>query len=123
VIEGVRLLPWLQEAARREPAEVRYFLDCKTCMESLTEDSRRQMGCGYLPAATGVKPAGRPPGLDETLELTACIGYTTKLPEVIEVSRARLQQCGPCLFQLQCEVLLLRLQRPLRRRKLLLERS
>lgn len=90
MIEGVRLLPWLQEAARREPAAWRYFLDCEECMDSLNKDKRRQMGCGYLPAVEGVEPAGRPPGCDEKIKLTACIGYTTKLPEVIEVSRARL---------------------------------
>jgi hypothetical protein len=87
VIEGVRLLPWLHETARSDRAKVAMLLDCDMCMEKNTPDIRRSMGCGYIP---GAKPAAgvRPDGYEG--EVTVCIGYSTKLPEVAEVSRARM---------------------------------
>lgn len=87
MIEGARLLPWLQEMARREPASIKLFLDCNACKEALSVESRRTLGCGYL-SDTAEKPGGTPPGYDGP-ELTTCIGYSTSLPEVIEASRAR----------------------------------
>jgi hypothetical protein len=57
-------------------------------MQTMTTDIRRSMGCGYLPDAnaTGL---GKPDGYKGP-EPSVCMGYTTKLPEVAEVSRARL---------------------------------
>lgn len=86
MIEGVRVLPWFQDAVRRNKAEQEVFLDCERCMNDNPEFLRRSMGCGYLPGAVRAGPG--PDGFEG--ELTTCVGYTTKLPEVIEVSRARL---------------------------------
>ena len=57
-------------------------------MQTMATDIRRSMGCGYLPdaKATGL---GKPDGYKGP-EPTVCMGYTVKLPEVAEVSRARL---------------------------------
>jgi len=87
VIEGARLLPWLQEAVRREPAAYRHFADCNHCKETMTVENRRTLGCGFLTGPVGA-PAGKPEGYDGP-QLTVCIGYSTSLPEVIEASRAR----------------------------------
>jgi hypothetical protein len=86
VIEGVRVLPWFHDAVRRNRAEMAMFLDCESCMENNPEFVRREMGCGYVPGAIRKGPG--PDGFEGTL--TTCVGYTTKLPEVVEVSRARL---------------------------------
>lgn len=86
MIEGVRVLPWFQDAVRRDRAAMAQFLDCESCMKDNPEFLRREMGCGYLPGA--VRTGAPPDGFEG--ELTTCVGYTTKLPEVIEVSRARL---------------------------------
>lgn len=86
MIEGVRLLPWLQEAAHRDRAAVAVYLDCEKCMRDQSTEARRLMGCGYM--ADAPLPAGRPPGYES--DLTVCMGYSTSLPEVIETSRARL---------------------------------
>jgi hypothetical protein len=91
VIEGVRLLPWLQEAERSRPGAVEMFTDCEACMRANPPEIRKGLACGYLPpVATSELTAagGRPDGFRG--EMTTCIGYTTKLPEVIETSRARL---------------------------------
>lgn len=86
MIEGARLLPWLQEAAHRERAAVAMYLDCEKCMQNQTYEARRLMGCGYI--ADAPAPQVRPPGYEG--EVTVCIGYSTSLPQVIETSRARL---------------------------------
>jgi hypothetical protein len=91
VIEGARLLPWLQEAARSRPGAVELFQDCEKCMKANPPEIRQTMACGFLPAPSSsmpVTPGGQPDGFKH--EMTTCIGYTTRLPEVIEVSRARL---------------------------------
>jgi hypothetical protein len=57
-------------------------------MATMTREIRQSMGCGYLPdaKATGL---GKPDGY-KGAEPSVCMGYTVKLPEVAEVSRARL---------------------------------
>lgn len=55
-------------------------------MQTQTFESRRLMGCGYIPDAP--KPQARPPGFEG--DVTVCIGYSTSLPEVVETSYARL---------------------------------
>lgn len=86
MIEGVRLLPWFQESARKSKGAMRYLSDCKLCMEDNPEEIRRMMGCGFIPDAPA--PSTKPNGCE--LEVSVCVGYTTKLPEVAEVTRARM---------------------------------
>jgi len=72
-------------------------------MEANNEQTRQMLGCGFAPLPTGPLAKFRrvptPEGarLDtrtlpdgrKTDEPTACPGYTTNLPEVIEIARAR----------------------------------
>lgn len=53
-----------------------------------TSEVRQYMGCGYEPQAAYARPWMHRGYTDETP--TTCPGYTTKLPEVIEINRARL---------------------------------
>jgi len=97
VIEGLRLLPWLQETTRRDPNGTRHLTDCDYCMRHLPRDTRIELGCGFEPRsdyACPPIPVGYEPG-EATVEHprgpsapTVCPGYSTRLPEVIEVTRA-----------------------------------
>lgn len=90
MIEGLRLLPWLQERIRNDRDVVEYLIDCDKCRMSTTETIRQAMGCGWEPRSelVQIRPwqhqgyTGEPP--------TTCVGYTSKLPEVAEIARARL---------------------------------
>ncbi len=90
-MEGLRLLPWWQDAIRRELLGAK--AKCVTCMESLSEEQRQLAGCGYAPQPPErlrvfVEPWA---GLGYTgPKPTVCPGYSTNLPEVIETARARL---------------------------------
>jgi hypothetical protein len=60
-------------------------------MQTITRDTRRMIGCGFEPALAGAKP-WMPPlspkvGYKHSLPVI-CAGYTTRLPEVLEVARA-----------------------------------
>ena len=91
MIEGLRLLPWLQERIRNDRDVVDYLIDCDKCMETNTLLTRQSMGCGWEVAPLvqiRVSPWTHAGYTDATP--TTCAGYTTKLPEVIEINRARL---------------------------------
>lgn len=60
---------------------------CDTCIKELSEEMRQLQGCGYLPRHEFGKPAAP---LDCETEPTVCPGFSTALPEVIEIARARL---------------------------------
>lgn len=98
MIEGLRLLPWLQELMRRDFRQVDYLTDCDAC-RGLTENkqvtptpllTRRVNGCPYETPMPGVRqePWQHPGYTGEAP--TTCAGYTTKLPEVVEINKARL---------------------------------
>jgi hypothetical protein len=58
-------------------------------METGTKPVRQAMGCAYESIPVELRrPIGVPLGCE--VVATTCPGYTTKLPEVIEVARARL---------------------------------
>lgn len=94
VIEGVRLLPWLELAARESKETVAHLRDCKTCMKERSVESRQMMGCGYEKPSPFAAPWShtafkRPADADPDRPYpTVCAGYTTKLPEVVEAARA-----------------------------------
>lgn len=91
MIEGLRLLPWFQEAARRELLGP--TASCDDCMQARSKQTRQLMGCGYEPSpAPDVLPLVFPwQGLGYTgPKVVVCPGYTTTLPEVIEIARSHL---------------------------------
>jgi hypothetical protein len=64
-------------------------------MKSFDTDTRRYMGCGWERPVDGAKPWS-PSNLNgewklgrEQSDATTCPGYTTNLPQVIEIARAR----------------------------------
>jgi hypothetical protein len=62
-------------------------------MQTLTQHQRQINGCGFAPSLAGemAKHVGDWTGCGYKGEpTTVCPGYTTKLPEVIEIARARL---------------------------------
>jgi len=56
-------------------------------MSANPPELRRNLGCGYEPALDGARPWQAPieAGVDEW---SVCPGYTTSLPETIDVARA-----------------------------------
>lgn len=64
--------------------------DCEKCMQSTTRLTRQAMACGYEPPAPPPMRAiawthdgyGGP-------QPSTCPGYTTRLPDVLEITRAR----------------------------------
>lgn len=76
---------------RRDRSATGWLSDCEKCMQTVPQLHRQVLGCGYEPPL----PAGMPhevwdhEGRDGE-PFTTCVGYTTKLPEVVEVSRARM---------------------------------
>ncbi len=84
LIEGIRLLPFYQEAIdqRLRPK------DCETCMRTTSIQTRRELGCAYEPALERATPWTPRYWVDKDLAATVCPGYTTTLPEVAEVVEA-----------------------------------
>lgn len=76
----MRALPWVHEARDNDPT----FLDCDHCMETLTPAMRATLRCGFMPAAAHVDGQRWSPA--DGTELTVCAGYSTSLPDVIDVA-------------------------------------
>lgn len=60
-------------------------------MQTTTQLQRQSLGCGYEPRIENAN-AWQPPSGERGYKgprLTICAGYTARLPEVIEVSKAR----------------------------------
>jgi len=67
-----------------------YLSDCEKCMQANPKIQRQQMGCGYESAIDADfvwMPEGMRLRPGETMK--HCAGYTCRLPEVIEIARAR----------------------------------
>lgn len=79
--------PWLAEAKRRTPSEAGIYADCGRCMRETPIEGRRALACAYEAPLDGAR-GYEPPGYDGP-RLATCPGYTTKLPEVLEVTEAR----------------------------------
>lgn len=88
MIEGLRILPWLQSATRKTPTAVQLLNNCKACMQRTTTKERQRMGCGYEKPPRGKAAPWTPLGF-KGAPIEHCPGYTTKLPEVVEASWAR----------------------------------
>jgi len=90
-VEGLRLFAWIQEANNRDLLGP--MAKCETCMESLEEEQRQLAKCGYAPPLTDSRApfAAAWGGLGYSgPKPTVCPGYSTSLPETIEILRARL---------------------------------
>lgn len=81
-------MPWLQERIRNDRQTVSLLIDCDKCMAKTSQIDRQAMGCGYEPRVEGARGWMHEGYTDEPP--TTCPGYTTKLPEVVEINRARL---------------------------------
>lgn len=81
-------MPWLQERIRNDRKTVENLINCEKCMSEVSGQTRRYMGCGYEPPLDGARAWMHEGYTDEPP--TTCPGYTTKLPEVIEINRLRL---------------------------------
>jgi hypothetical protein len=84
VIEGLRVLPWFQDALK-DNADV-MPLPCNECIERVDPVLRQHMGCAFLPPVEGAVvwdaegKVSPPP--------TTCPRYTTSLPDVADIVRA-----------------------------------
>jgi len=90
----LRLSPWWQDEISSNPADP--TSDCDQCKEMLTAEQRQMLACGFespTPDVVGWAPPFARLGFagmsKDVYEPTTCPGYTTKLPMVIEVTRAR----------------------------------
>lgn len=69
---------------------------CTTCMTRLDTQMRQLNGCGYLPLIEGRAPWRgygfvAPTAADgSAIDSLVCPGYSTNLPETIELARARM---------------------------------
>lgn len=87
MIEGLRLLPWLQEATRRNPESVAHLNDCTRCKSMFQPQMRQCLGCGFETPVEHATPWAPEGWTGESPK--HCVGYTTRLPEVSETSEAR----------------------------------
>jgi hypothetical protein len=83
---------WWSEAIRRDLIGAQR--KCEMCMQETTQDQRQLLGCGYLPPPSESRrrylriwDGGSLPNYKGP-KTTVCPGYSTSLPEVIEVARA-----------------------------------
>ncbi len=86
MIEGLRVLPWFQDARRKNPDGMSLLSNCDECQRREPVQVRERMGCGYLPPSEHARPWAHPSYGEKVKH---CPGYVCKLPEVIEVARAR----------------------------------
>jgi hypothetical protein len=84
-------MPWVHEAKRRKQLP-EYLSNCDSCMKTQSKQTRQAVGCGWEPADPVVpvrpwSPSNMAPFRQG--DVTTCPGYTTNLPALIEVCRAR----------------------------------
>lgn len=95
MIEGLRVLPHWQALIAETPNDQRR--DCTTCMKHNDSTRRRYMGCGYEPRMPVMLNFWAPqpllddwhrqdPATRDVDVVMTCPGYTTQLPEVVEVA-------------------------------------
>lgn len=60
------------------------FLECESCKRRMSRAERATLACGFVDSIEWVK------GMRPYPDATVCPGYSTRLPEVVETSRALL---------------------------------
>lgn len=93
MIAGLRLLPWvhrkrdeLKDAGNRAGDK---YLDCSDCIKKVDELDRARWHCGWLPRDDWTGHGfPRPLEWPGPADGEPCPGYTTRLPSVLEGSRA-----------------------------------
>jgi hypothetical protein len=63
-------------------------LNCKVCHEQVEEPLRRAMGCGWITVPDEERTSVWRHPSDEDDAPTTCAGYTTQLPDVVEIASA-----------------------------------
>jgi hypothetical protein len=89
VIEGLRVLPHYQEA--RNKGGVVGHQGCEECKQTVSVQTRQELGCGYEPALDGARPWAPESWRERGLSLAVCPGYTTALPIVQEIVEVHAQ--------------------------------
>jgi hypothetical protein len=87
ITEGLLALVWFADARRGGSLGI---ADCDSCKASTPALQRQHLGCGYEPRLDDGKfhlTIWQPPEGYRGPELSTCAGYTTRLPEVVEVDR------------------------------------
>lgn len=79
MIEGIRALPWIEEARGKDGQSD--LLTCERCMQCNDYQMRRFMKCGYLDDSEHLNGSFWQP---DAFDLTVCAGYSTTLPEVVD---------------------------------------
>ncbi len=87
MIEGLRVLPWIQDALSKDKE---HFDPCDVCMQNNSVEIRQEMGCGFEPRGPVVRPWMH---TGMSFEPQHCPVYTTALPEVHDVMLA-VGSCG-----------------------------
>jgi len=93
VIEGLRVLPWLQDAQENEPYVTP--TNCKDCHAETGGEAgvqlRREMGCGYEAPLEEPGSVWAHRGMTERPR--HCSVYTTSLPDVTDIALS-VVSCG-----------------------------
>ena len=88
VVEGLRHLPWVgwyrDELKSDGDPMAQEYANCEKCKIRCSRRVRASWGCGWLPESEryGVLRHRDSP------EATICVGYTTRMPRVLEAARA-----------------------------------
>lgn len=84
--------------------------DCNRCQKLFPVDARVEMGCGWLPARAEPPPDGVWSPAAAGPKATTCAGYTTALPDVLDIATAHLHwdrgELGSALGELRPSVTL-----------------
>lgn len=84
------MLPWVlgyrQQLEDDDDPFAHEWMDCNACIRRTNEKTRALQGCGWLPKEDRGDQFVQPDGFPQP---TICPGYSIRLPEVLEVARAR----------------------------------
>lgn len=89
MIEGLRVFPAYQDA--RSKRTVVGSEGCEECKRTVSVSARQAVGCGWERPTADARPWAPSTWADRGWETTACPGYTTALPCVLEVAGCHAQ--------------------------------
>lgn len=82
-MEGLKLIPAWQNAKRSNTRGIWDYDSCDACRAEVPAESRRDYACGYEPTTGPCRLRLEGAGIEPTV----CPGYSTSLPETIEIAR------------------------------------